>query len=438
MILFLKNYFNFKAHNTNFKIEILGGLTTFFTMAYVLIVNPKILSVAGLPYEAALTATVIIAFSGTFLMSVYAKLPFAVAPYIGENAFIAFTVVKLLGFSWQQAAGAVMVAGILLIILTFLNIRPWLAGSIPVSLKLSFTAGIGLFLTVIGLSESGIILKGEGDVLLRAGNFSSPETLLAILGTVLIAILTAKKVKAAILTGIVITAVLGILAGISELPNEFLSIPPDPSPVFLEADLKGIFEISFLPVLITIFIMAFLDTMGTLSALAIKTGMVNKKGQIPGIKKPMLCDGIATFTAGSLGSASAGVYLESATGIAAGAKTGFASLITAFLFLSALFISPVISSIPGFAYGPALIVIGAFMFSSATGIDFNDFTESFPAFIVIVLMAFSFNIGTGMSAGFLIYPVIKIASGKIKEISIGMWILASLALLFFIFYPYNY
>lgn len=429
----LARYFNFDELNTGFRQEILAGFTTFVTMAYIIIVNPKILEAAGLPFGPSMVATIISAFFGTLIMGVYAKRPFAIAPYMGENAFIAFTVVKVLGYSWQTAIGAIFIGGVLFTLLTILNIRSWIANSIPETLKIAFAVGIGLFITFIGLTTTGIIVAAEP---VSVGKLNEASNLLAIFGFLLIGFLMIKKVNAAILAGIFITALLGFILGVSPIPEKIVSMPPDISPILFELDIFGALSWGFFAVILTVFIIDFVDTMGTLMGMSYKAGLLDEEGNLPDIEKPLLCDALATVVASLLGTTTTGVYLESAAGIEAGGKSGMTAVVTALLFLVALFFSPLLTAIPGYAYGPALIIVGLLMMSPIVKINFDNLSESIPVFVTMIMMSFSFNLGVGLTSGLVIYPVTQIFAGKVKEVSNGMWVLFGLSLLFYIFYPY--
>ncbi len=444
----IRRYFRFQELNTDFRHETMGGLTTFITMAYIIIVNPKILEAAGIPFGPSMVATIISAFFGTMLMALYAKRPFAVAPYMGQNAFIAFTVVKVMGFSWQTALGAIFIGGILFTALTLFRIRSWLANLIPLNLKISFAVGIGLFLTFIGLNESGIVSLGVPGAPVNIGKLSHPEPLLAIVAVLIIAFLMIRKVKGSMLIGIMgITGIAlllqwiapGIVPGnrqLVQVPEALVSLPPSLGPIFLQLDILGALSWGFFSVILTVFVMDFVDTMGTLIGLSYRAKLLDENGELPEIEKPMLCDALAMTAAALLGTTTTGAYIESAAGIEEGAKSGFASVVTAVLFLSALFFAPVFSVIPSFAYGPALIIVGMLMISPVASVNFEDLSELFPAFITITLMCFTYNLGIGMTAGFVSYPIIKLFAGKIREVNAGMWVLFVFSLAFFIFYPY--
>lgn len=432
----IAKYFQFEKLNTNYKTEIFAGFTTFITMAYIIIVNPKILEVAGIPVGPSMVATIISAFFGTLAMGVYAKRPFAIAPYMGENAFIAFTVVKVLGYSWQTAIGAIFLSGVLFTLLTLFKIRGWLANGIPESLKIAFAVGIGFFLAFIGLNETGIITIGVPGAPVKVGNLHTTNNLLAIFGLLTIAFLMIKKFNSAILIGIILTTILGFILGITQIPETFISMPPDISEIFLQLDITGTFTWGFFAVILTVFVMDFVDTMGTLIGVSYRAGFLDENGNLPEIEKPMLCDSTATIVGAILGTSTTGTYIESAAGIEAGGRSGFTSVVTALLFLAALFFTPILTIIPAYAYGSALIIVGMLMLRPITKLNFDDLSDVVPAFITIALMSFTYNIGIGMTAGFVIYPIAKFVAGKRNEVPPAMWILFALSISFYIFYPY--
>jgi AGZA family xanthine/uracil permease-like MFS transporter len=432
----MRRYFEFDRHGTSYRQEALAGVTTFLTMAYIIIVNPAILEAAGIPRGPSMVATILSAAFGTVLMAFYARRPFAIAPYMGENAFIAFTVVKVMGYPWQAALGAVFLAGVLFTLLTVFKVRSWLAGSIPQSLKFSFAVGIGMFLTFIGLNETGIVRLGVPGAPVSLGNLAEPRCLLAIFGFFAIALLMIRRVPGAILIGVLGTTILSFLLKVSAAPDRWLSLPPDPRPILLQIDLRTALSAGFLPVVLTIFVMAFVDTVGTLIGLSARAGLLDENGNLPDIEKPMLSDALATTVAPLLGTTTTGAYIESAAGIEAGGRTGFSSLVVAVLFLMALFLAPLLTAVPPHAYGSVLVVIGSFMIAPVTRIDFRDHTELIPAFLTISLISFTYNIGVGMTAGLIAYPLLKLLAGRAREVPRGLWILAALSLSFYVFYPY--
>src|SRR6266446_3676442 len=384
----LERLFRLREHGTTARTEILGGITTFVTMAYIIVVNPAILSFAGIPAGPSTVATILAAVFGSLLMGFYANRPIAVAPYMGENAFIAFGLAAL-GITWQQRLGAVFISGVVFLIITFAGLRTWLANAISSSLKYSFAVGIGLLLAFIGLNETGIVAKAEA-VPVKIGNLRSPEVLLAIAGFLLMMILMQRKIRGAILVGIVATAILGILLGLGHAPRGVIAMPYSLAPIALHLDIAGVLRLSFLPILLTLFLMSFLDTLGTLVGVGAAGGMLDEKGNFDRIERPMMVDAITCMFSGLVGTSMSGAYIESAAGIREGARTGLAAVTTAALFALSLFFIPLVEPLQNlrFAYGPALIAVGVLMLGSVTKIKFDDLTELVPAFVTIAMMLF--------------------------------------------------
>jgi len=430
-------FFRFEEHGTTLSREVIAGLTTFTTMSYIVVVNPAILANAGIPVGPSFVATVLAAVFGCLLMGLYANRPFALAPYMGENAFIAFTVCHLLGYRWQTALAAIFISGVLFVLLTVLRLRQWLVEAVPQSLRYSFAVGIGLFLTFIGLNQAGIVTLGVPGAPVRSGHITAAPVLVAIGGFILIAVLIIRKVPGAILIGIVITAIVGFLTRTAPAPAHFMSMPPSIRPLLWQLDLRGALTWSAFPLVLTMFIMAFVDTMGTLIGLSARAGFLDAQGNLPQIERPMLVDALSTCFAPAIGTTTTGAFIESATGIEAGGRTGFTALVCAACFALTLFFAPFVAAIPAQAYAPALIVVGLFMLAPITRIDFSDYSESIPAFGVVALMCFSFNIAVGITAGFVLYPLCKLAAGKIRQVKPALWLLTLLSLLFFVFYPYE-
>lgn len=433
----MKHYFEFARHGTTWRTEIMAGVATFLTMAYIIVVNPAILEAAGLPREASITATILSAAFGTLIMGVYAKRPFAIAPYMGENAFIVFTVVKGLGFPWQTALGAIFLAGVLFTLLTVLGVRSWLANGIPSSLKHSFTVGIGLFLTFIGLNAMGVVQLGVPGSPVALGKLNSAATLVAIAGFFATAVMLARKQKSAMLAGIVTTTVLSFATGITPLPSGIMSTPPSLAPLFGKLDIAGALTLKALPVVVIVFVMAFVDTIGTLIGLGARAGLLDAKGNLPDMEKPMLADAVVNIAAPIFGTTTCGAFVESAVGIEEGGRTGVTAIVVALLFLAALFFAPLLTAIPSHATGVAIVAMGVLMLGAMATLDFADYTEWVPAFLTIVLMAFTYNIGVGMTAGLIAYPVLKLFTGRVKEVPTPMWWLAAMSLLFYAVYPYH-
>ncbi|MGE5206277.1 MAG: NCS2 family permease [Chlamydiota bacterium] len=433
----LTRYFGLERAGTTLTREVTAGVTTFVTMSYIIVVNPAVLKEAGIPAQPAMVATIVTAIFGTLLMGLYANRPFAIAPYMGENAFIAFTVVQVLGYSWQAALASVFIAGVLFLLLTVVQLRQWLVDAIPSALRYSFAVGIGLFLTFVGLNETGIVMLGTQGAPVRTGHMTSAPVLVALFGFVLMAVLMIRRFPGAILVGIVTTALLAFAVKVAPSPQGWISLPPSLSPVLFKLDLKSAWNWGFFPVVLTIFVMAFVDTMGTLIGVSARAGFLDENGNLPQIERPMIADALATTFAALVGTTTAGAFIESATGVEAGGRTGLTAVVTAVCFAGTLFFSPFVAAIPPQAYGPALIVVGLLMLAPITRIRFDDFTELIPAFAVVALMSFTYNIGVGITAGFVLYPFCKLVAGRFREVKAGLWVLAGLSLLFFIFYPYT-
>lgn len=437
MLSWIHTFFEFEKHGTSFRREIIAGATTFATMAYIIVVNPAILSAAGIPAGPSTVATILTCVFGTLLMGVYARRPFAIAPLMGENAFIAFTVVQLLGYSWQVALAAVFIAGVLFVVLTLARVRQWLLDAVPSGLRYSFATGIGLFMTFIGLTQCGIVVLGVPGAPVQMGAIASPPVLVALFGFALMITLMTRRVPGAILLSILATSLLAFATGVAAPPASLISPPPSLAPVFWQLDFSQVWTVGFFAVMLTTFIMAFVDTLGTLIGVSSRAGFLDREGNLPRIEQPMMADALATAFAAAVGTTTAGAYIESATGVESGGRTGFASVITALLFVAGLFFAPLVAAIPPQAYGPALAVVGLLMVEPIRRIPFDDFTELVPAFATVTLMSFTFNIGVGMTAGFVLYPFCKVIAGRAREVRSGLWVLAGLSLLFYVFYPYH-
>jgi adenine/guanine/hypoxanthine permease len=432
----LAAFFGFEAAGTSLRREVLAGITTFVTMAYIVAVNPAILKAAGIPEGPSMVATVMTAIFGTLVMGLYANRPFAIAPYMGENAFVAYTVVRVLGFRWQAALGAVFVAGVLFTLLTVARVRQWIVEAVPPGLRFSFAAGIGLFLAFIGLNEAGLVTLGVAGAPVKLGALNSAPAMVAIFGFVSIAMLTLWRVPGAILIGILLASAAAFALGVGSLPPRWISAPPSPAPILFKLDLSAAFGWGFFGVLLTIFVMALVDTMGTLVGVSERAGLLDEEGHLPQIERPMLADALATTFAALVGTTTAGAFIESAAGVSVGGRTGMTAVVTAMLFGMSSFFAPTVTAVPPQAYGPALVIVGAIMIAPIRKIDFDDYTELLPAFAIIGLMSFTYNIGAGITAGFVLYPWFKVAAGRGREIRPGLWVLNILTTLFFVFYPY--
>ncbi|MEA4974674.1 MAG: NCS2 family permease [Paludibacter sp.] len=427
----LEKFFKLKENGTTPRTEIIAGITTFLTMAYILAVNPNILSAAGMDPNALFTTTAIAAIIGTLVMALWAKLPFALAPGMGLNAFFAFSVVLGMGHTWQFALTAVLIEGIIFILLTVFNVREAIANSIPKSVKTAISAGIGLFIAFIGLQNAGIIVNHDA-TLVSLGNITSGTALLGLIGLIITSVLVVKKVKGDLLIGIILTALIGIPLGITQI-NGFISTPPSIEPIFFQFEFSEIFTFDMLIVVFTFLFVDIFDTLGTLVGVSTKAGMLDKDGKIPNAKKAFMADAIGTTAGAMLGTSTVTTYVESAAGVSEGGKTGMTALITALCFGLALFFSPVFLAIPGAATAPALILVGLYMLGPIKELEFTDFSETIPAFICIIAMPLAYSIAEGITLGVLSYVVINLIAGNFKKLSIGMYILAILFILKYIF-----
>jgi AGZA family xanthine/uracil permease-like MFS transporter len=448
--------FGLREHGSSIRTEVLGGITTFVTMAYIIVVNPAILAFAGIPRGPGTVATILAAVFGCLAMGFFANRPIAVAPYMGENAFIAFGLAAM-GITWQQRLGAVFVSGLGFAAITLLRVRAWLANSISPSLKHSFAVGIGLFLAFIGLYETGIVtsfvagmpsgslvnplsgLLRAPEVPVKIGDLRDPAVRLAVAGFALIAALLARRVRGAILIGIAATAAAGYALGLAPAPRGFLALPVGPRydlrAIALHLDVAGVLRLSFLPLLLTLFLMSFLDTLGTLVGVGSAAGLLDEHGNFPEIEKPMMVDAAACVASSLLGTSTSGAYIESAAGIREGARTGLAAVTTGALFAASLFFLPLVEMLQSlrYAYGPALIAVGCLMIPSVAKIRFDDLTELVPAFATVAVMVFTYNIGNGLTAGLLLHPVLKTAAGRFREVPAGGWVLAAACLVYYAF-----
>jgi AGZA family xanthine/uracil permease-like MFS transporter len=424
---FAEKLFKLSEHGTNVKTEILAGFTTFMTMAYILIVNPLILSDAGMDFGAVFTATALASLVATLVMSLYANLPFVLAPGMGLNAFFAYTVVLTMGYTWQFALTAVFIEGIIFLILTFFNVREAIIDSIPTNIKKAVSVGIGLFIAFIGLYNSGIVIQGQG-VPLTLGDFvANPNAQVALAGLVITGVLLALRVKGAILLGIIASTVLAIPLGVASLPESVFSTPPPMNIFAFEFD--KILTADMWIVLGTFLFVDMFDTIGTLIGVATKANMLDENGKLPGIKRALFADAIGTTFGAVVGTSTVTTYVESAAGVAEGGRTGLTALVAAGLFGVALFVSPLFIMIPGAATAPALVIVGLFMMSPIKEIDLDDFTEAIPAFLTIIMMPLAYSIAEGIVFGIVSYAGLKLLTGKGKEVPVVTYVLAVLFVL---------
>ncbi|ATD55457.1 NCS2 family permease [Clostridium chauvoei] len=428
---YLDNYFHLGKNNTNVKTEMIAGITTFMTMAYILIVNPSILAAAGMDSGAVFTATAVSAVISTLIMGLYAKLPFAQAPGMGLNAFFAFTVVLGMGYSFEFALTAVFLEGLIFIILTVFNVREAVVDSIPSNIKKAISVGIGLFIALIGLEGAGVVIKGEG-TLVALGDITKGSALLAIIGIVITAILIARNVKGALFLGMIITAIIGVPMGITPIPTNILSTPPSLSPVFMKFEWHNIFSLDMVVVLFTLLFMDMFDNIGTLVGVATKAKMLDENGKVPNIKKALFADAIGTTLGACLGTSTVSTFVESASGVAEGGRTGLTAVSTAIMFAFALFFAPLFGVITPAVTCSALVLVGLFMLEPILEIDLKDWTEAIPAFLTIIMMPLAYSISDGIVFGVISYIIIKLFTGRRKEISMTTVIVGIIFILKFI------
>ncbi len=451
----MENFFKLKEHGTDVKTEVIAGLTTFMTMAYILAVNPSILGATGMDTGAIFTATALASAIGSFCMALFANLPFVLSAGMGLNAYFAYTVVLGMGYSWEVALTAVFVEGIIFIILSLTNVREAIFNAIPASLKVAVSVGIGLFITFIGLQNAHIVVDGSTLVGLfsfngsvKAGTFQSEgiTVVLALIGLLITAFLVIKNVKGNILLGILITWVLGILCQLTGLyvpnaeagfysliPSGIISAPASVAPTLFKMDFSAIASLNFVVVVFAFLFVDIFDTLGTLIGCATKANMLDKEGKLPGIKGALMADAVGTTVGACLGTSTITTFVESSSGIAEGGRTGLTSVVSGLLFILALFFSPVFLAIPSFATAPALIVVGFFMMQSVAKINWSDMLEAIPAFICIFAMPFMYSISEGISFGVISFVVLNAVTGKAKKITPLMWVLAVLFILKYIF-----
>lgn len=422
----LQKIFGFNKQTMNLRTEIIAGITTFLTMSYILAVNPAMLSTTGMDKGAIFTATALAAAIATLLLAWMAKLPFAQAPGMGLNAFFAFTLVQGMGYSWETALAAMFVEGLIFILITLLNVREIILNSIPVNLRHAISAGIGMFIAFIGLKNAGII-ESNPSTFVALGHFT-PISLLAIFGILLSAVLLIKKVKGALFYSILLCTIAGIPLGVTEIPENFIpvSMPHSIAPTFCKFDFEGFFTLDMAIIIFTLLFMNIFDTLGTLVGLATKTGIMDKNGHIPHVKEAMMSDAIGTTISSMLGSSTVTTYVESASGIAEGGRSGVTSLITGLLFILALFFAPAFLLIPGAATTGAFVLVGVFMMDSIGKINLSDISEALPAFVTIIMMVLTYSIANGIILGLLCYVLLKLFCGKYKQITLTMYILAIL------------
>jgi AGZA family xanthine/uracil permease-like MFS transporter len=426
----LEKLFHLSENKTNVKTEILAGITTFMTMAYILAVNPSILSQTGMPKEAVFAATALASFIGTVIMAFVANYPFGMAPGMGLNAFFTFTICITLKFPWQVALAASFIEGIIFLLLNFLNVRQAIIDSVPTSLKYAISISIGLFIAFIGMQDAGIIV-GNKATLVGLGNIKSATVLLALFGIVLMGVLYAKNIKGSFIIGMFVVYILGVIFGVADLPSGIVSAPPSIKPVLFKFDFAHMDLIKIIPVIITMLFIDIFDSVGTLIGLASKAGYLDEKGNVLNANKVLTADAIGSTIGACLGTSTPVAYIESAAGIAEGGRTGLAGLVIAGLFFLSLFFSPILTILPGFATGPVLILVGLLMMEPITKINFADFSEGLPVFLTLMLTLLTYSITDGLAFGFLSYVFIKLFTGKSKDIPVPMYVISGLFVLMF-------
>ena len=425
----LERYFQLPAHGTTVRTEVLAGTTTFLTMAYIIFVNPDILSAAGMPRDAVFVATCLAAAIGSLIMGLYANYPIAIAPGMGLNAYFAFAVVGSMGFTWQQALGAVFISGVLFILVSLFRLREWIVNAIPRSLKFAISAGIGLFLAIIGLKNAGLI-AGHQATLVTLGDLHQPGVLMAVAGFILIVALEQRKVPGAIIIGILAVTGVSVALGLSKLTG-IVAVPPSLAPTFMQLDIAGALNIGLLSVILTFFLVELFDATGTLVGVAHRAGLLDKDGRLPRLKKALLADSTAIVAGAGLGTSSATAYIESAAGTSVGGRTGLTAVVVALLFLAALVFSPLASAVPSYATAPALCYVAVLMIRGLAEIDWEDLTEAAPAVITAITMPFTFSIAHGIAFGFISYAALKLLTGRYRELSPAVAVIAVVFILKF-------
>ncbi len=429
MEAWLNKVFKLKENHTNVRTEVLAGITTFLTMAYIIFVNPNILSQTGMDFGAVLTATCASAALATFCMAFMANYPFALAPGMGLNAFFTYSVCITMGVPWHVALTAVFVEGIIFIVLTLTSVREAVANCIPKTLKIGISSGIGLFITFIGLVNGGVIINDESTLITLAELKMNAPAILTVVGLILMIVLEIRHVKGGILIGIAAVTVLGIPFGVTEMPSGIVSLPPSIEPVFAKLDFTMLANPEFWIIVFTFFFVDFFDTIGTLVGVASRADMLNDKGELPGISPALMADAIGTTAGAVLGTSTVTTFVESASGVEQGGRTGLTAFTTACLFLLALFFSPLIAIVPSCATAPALIMVGGYMMMNFKEMDFSDWTEFFPALIAFFMMGFAYSISAGIEFGIISYVLIKIFVGRAKDVNWILYVLCALFLL---------
>ncbi|RRW37925.1 NCS2 family permease [Ectopseudomonas oleovorans] len=420
----LERLFQLKAHNTTVRTEVLAGITTFLTMAYILFVNPEMLAKTGMDHGAVFVATCLAGAIGSLIMGLLANYPIALAPGMGLNAFFTYTVVMTMGYSWQTALGAVFLSGAIFFLLSIFKIREWIINSIPLALRAGIAAGIGLFLAIIALKNAGIVVDHPA-TLVGLGDLSTGGALLACLGFFVIAALAYRKVTGAVMIGILLVTGLSIALGLSELQG-VMSMPPSLMPTLLQLDIAGALDIGLISVIFAFLFVDLFDTAGTLVGVAQKANLLDKDGKMPRLGRALLADSTATMAGAALGTSTTTSYIESTAGISAGGRTGLTACVVAALFLLSLFFAPLAGSVPAYATAPALLFVAVLMMSSLAQIDWDDLTVAAPVVVAALAMPLTFSIANGIAFGFIAWTAVKVLAGRWRELNPAMWVLSAL------------
>ena len=428
----LQKLFGFDASTMTVRKEVMGGITSFLTMAYILAVNPMILSNAGMDQNAVFTSTAVSAIIATLIMAIYAKLPFALAPGMGLNAFFAYTVCLAMGHTWQFALTAVLIEGIIFLILTVTGLRQKIVDCLPMIFRHSISPGIGLFIAFIGLKNAGIVVKNDA-TFISLGNLHDPAVLLACIGIVISAVLLVRKVTGALLIGILLVTIIGIPMGITNFSLSIISAPPSLAPIFCKFEWTNILSLEMVICVFTFLFIDMFDTIGTIIGVSDRAGMIDKNGNIPHLKQAFTADAIGTTVGAMLGTSTVTTYVESAAGVNEGGRSGLTSLSTAVCFFVALFFAPLFLAIPAQATAPALILVGVMMMNSVNKIDFQDYASAIPCFICLAFIPLTCSISEGILLGVISWVIIHLCSGRLKDVNVGMVILATLFILRYIF-----
>ena len=427
----IQKLFGFDPATMSVRKEIIAGITTFLTMAYILAVNPSILAAAGMDQGAVFTTTIISAAVATLVMAIYAKLPFALAPGMGLNAFFAFTIVLTMGYTWQFALTAVFLEGLIFILLTLTGLRQKIVDAMPLVLRKAISPGIGLFIALIGLKSAGIVVSNEA-TLVALGDLHTPGVLLACFGIIFSAVLMVRNVTGALLIGIIVTTIIGIPLGITTL-NGVVDTPPSMAPILLKFEWSHILSLDMVICVFTFLFIDMFDTIGTLIGVSSRAGMMDEQGNIPRLKQAFMADAIGTTVGAMLGTSTVTTYVESASGVNAGGRSGLTAFTTAICFLLALFLAPLFLAIPAQATAPALVLVGAIMMTGIHNIEFNDFSYAIPCFVCIAFMPFTYSISDGIMLAYITYVLVQMCTGNWKKLSPAMYILAALFVLRYAF-----